>query len=124
MRSVNNITLIGNVGQEPKIIDTKTGGKMASFSLATTRRWKDDDGNMKEDTQWHRCIAFDNLAKIVTEYVTKGKPLYVMGEMRYGKYQNDEGNDVYTADVRVRDLILLGAKGESSSNGSTEEVPF
>jgi single-strand DNA-binding protein len=123
MRSINVITILGNVGQDPKIIDTKSGNKMATFSVATTRRWKNDDGQQQEETQWHRCLAFDNLAKIVEQYITKGKPVHITGEMRYGKYENDEGNMVNTADIRVRDLVLLGSKNDSTTE-SEESVPF
>lgn len=121
MRSVNEITILGNVGQDPKIISTKNGAEMATFSVATTRQWKNDSGELQKETQWHRCVVFDNLTKVVKEYVTKGKPLYIKGEMRYGEYQNDEGNTVKTADIRVRDLVLLGSKTEASHE---EEAPF
>lgn len=124
MRSVNEITIIGNVGQDPKIIPTKNGKEMATFSVATTRQWKDNDGNLQKDTQWHRCIAFDGLSGIVKSYVTKGKPLYIKGEMRYGEYQNEEGNMVKTADIRVNDLVLLGGPKDGVSSSESEEVPF
>ncbi len=123
MRSVNEIVLIGNVGQDPKVITTKNGGEMATFSLATTRQWKTDGGDLQKETQWHRCVVFDSLTKVVKDYVTKGKPLYIKGEMRYGEYQNDEGNMVKTADIRVRDLVLLGSKVDSSG-AAEEDAPF
>lgn len=124
MRSVNEIVLIGNVGQDPKVITTKNGGEMATFSLATTRQWKNDSGELQKETQWHRCVVFDSLSKVVKDYVTKGKPLYIKGEMRYGEYQNDEGNMVKTADIRVRDLVLLGSKVDGAASHTDEDAPF
>jgi len=127
MRSINKITIVGNVGSDPKKIETKKGD-MASFSVATSRKWKDGDGGDHEETQWHRCIAFGPVAKIALDYVKKGSPLYVEGEMRYSKYQNDDGVEVPTADVRIRDLVLLpSGKGKAPEGGSydgEDVVPF
>lgn len=126
MSSLNKISLIGNVGHDPKVIDIKNDNKMATFSLATTRKWKDNEGAQQKETQWHRCIVFGRLVKVVEDYVKKGSPLYVEGEMRYGEYQKPEGEVVKTAEVQVRDIQLLGSKrdGNSEHAESGEDVPF
>lgn len=125
MRSLNKISLIGNVGQDPKVIPTQNGGEMATFSLATTRQWKDNSGELQKETQWHRLVVFDKLVKVVADYVKKGSPLFVEGEMRYGEYQNGEGVIVKTADIRVRDLVLLGSKKDApASQEESDEIPF
>jgi single-strand DNA-binding protein len=117
-KSLNKVQLIGNVGKEPDIRTTTSGGRVAEFSLATSRQWNEGGagGQRQEKTEWHRCIAWNGrlgqgmgLADIVEKYVKKGDKIYVEGSIEYRQWQDKEGQTRYTTEIRVRELILLGA---------------
>lgn len=110
MRGVNRVTLMGNVGNAPELKYTQDGTAVAKFSLATTETYKGRDGNKKEETQWHRCVAWGKLAEIIGEYVTKGSPLYVEGAIKYGKYTDSAGIEKYSTDIKVDEMRLLAGK--------------
>lgn len=97
--NLNKVSLIGNVGQDIKIKQNNTGEKIANFSLATTEKWKDKQGEVQSRTQWHKIVVFNNaLAKFVENYVKKGSKLYVEGQLQTRKWQ-DEGVDRYVTEV-------------------------
>lgn len=110
MRSVNKVTLIGNTGDDPAINYTDAGMAIARISLATSSRRKDRDGNQVERTEWHRVVAFGKLAEIIEQYVGKGDPLYIEGELRYNKYTDKEGVERYGIDIVANEVNMLGAK--------------
>lgn len=112
---MNKILLIGNVGSDVDVRPTRNGGKMATLSLATNKRWKDKSGNPQEETQWHRIIAFGNLAELTEAYVKKGMQIFVEGEMKYGKYENEQGVNVYTADVVMSEIKFLSKRDDLPS---------
>lgn len=118
---INKVTLIGRVGKDPEFRTTAGGTAMAKFSLATTETRKDKDGQKIEETSWHRCIAWSGLAEIIRDYVHKGSLLYVEGRISYGSYDKD-GTKVYTTDIVVNELKMLGGKdkGESSSGSAPQ----
>lgn len=101
--SLNRATLIGNVGQEPKIIMTQSGGKFATFSIATSEKWTDKQtGEVKENTDWHNIIvSTDGLANVVEQYVKKGTRLFVEGRIRTRKYTDNNGLDRYVTEIVV-----------------------
>jgi len=120
-RSLNKVQLIGNVGKDPEVRSTTSGGRVADFSLATSRSWNDAGGagGKQEKTEWHRCIAWNGragqgmgLADIVERYVKKGDKLYVEGSIEYRQWQDKEGQTRYTTEIRVRELILLSPRGD------------
>lgn len=120
-RSLNKVQLIGNVGKDPEVRSTSSGGRVADFSLATSRQWGDAGaaGGKQEKTEWHRCIAWNGgkgggigLADIVERYVKKGDKLFVEGSIEYRQWQDKEGQTRYTTEIRVRELILLSPKGD------------
>ncbi|HEU0055546.1 MAG TPA: single-stranded DNA-binding protein, partial [Longimicrobium sp.] len=86
-RSLNKAMLIGNLGQDPEVRTIPSGARVAQFSLATSRRWKDKNGQQQEKTEWHRVVAWDFLVDIVERYARKGDRLYVEGEIEYRQYQ-------------------------------------
>lgn len=90
MRSLNTISLIGNVGKDPEIRFTKAGEPIANFTLATSESWKDAAGQKVEKTEWHRLEVFGALAQIARDFVKKGKPIYVQGKIRYDEYTDKE----------------------------------
>ncbi len=117
-RSLNRVTLIGNVGQAPEVRTVGNGSRVASFSLATGRTWTDAGGAKQEKTEWHRCIVWNNktssLADVVEKYVAKGDRIYVEGEIEYRQWQDAEGNTRYTTEIRVRELLMLGSKRDGA----------
>ncbi|MBC8088985.1 MAG: single-stranded DNA-binding protein [Phycisphaerae bacterium] len=119
-RSLNKVTLIGNIGSDPEIRTTQGGGKVAQFSLATSRIWNDQSGAKQEKTEWHRCVIWNNkassLADVAEKYVRKGEKLYVEGEIEYRQWQDKDGQTRYTTEIKVRELILLGGRAGGSSD--------
>lgn len=114
-RSLNKAMLIGNVGGDPEIRTVGTGGKVAQFSLATSRTWNDQSGNKQEKTEWHRCVVWNSsrgsgLADVVERYVKKGEKIYVEGEIEYRQWQDKDNQTRYTTEIRVRELMLLGGR--------------
>lgn len=117
-RSLNKVTLIGNLGADPEIRTTSNGAKVASFSLATSRSWGGQGGSEKQEkTEWHKCVAWNGkgpgtgLADIIERYCKKGEKLYVEGRIEYRQYQDKENQTKYVTEINVREIMLLGGKG-------------
>ena len=123
MASVNKVILVGNCGRDPEIRYLPSGQAVANVSVATSSRRKDkNSGEMIEDTQWHRVTFYDRLAEIAGEYVKKGRPIYVEGRLKYGKYTDQSGVEKNTVDIIATELQLLGGRegmGGSDDGGST-----
>lgn len=98
---INKAVLLGHVGQDPEIRTTTDGREVATFSLATSERWRDkQSGERKERTEWHRCVVFnEGLVGVVKNYVKKGAKLYLEGKMQTRKWTDDTGTDRYTTEV-------------------------
>jgi single-strand DNA-binding protein len=115
MASVNKVTLLGNVGRDPEIRYMADGRAVCNLSIATTLRRKDKHtGEAIEDTQWHRVTLYERLAEIAGEYVKKGKPVYVEGRLKYGKYTDKDGVEKPTCDIVATELQLLGGRDDAS----------
>jgi single-strand DNA-binding protein len=111
MASVNKVILVGNCGRDPEIRYLPSGQAVANVSVATSSRRKDkNSGEMIEDTQWHRVTFYDRLAEIAGEYVKKGRPIYVEGRLKYGKYTDQAGVEKNTVDIVATELQLLGGR--------------
>lgn len=106
-RSVNRVQLLGYVGADPDISTTSSGTAMAKFSLATTERWTDDSGEVRERTDWHRCTAWGNLAGIVEGYVRRGDRLYVEGALRHSTSEGADGTRKNWTEVALREVVFL-----------------
>lgn len=125
-RSLNKVSLIGNVGADPEIRSATGGNRVANFSLATSRQWNDAHGNKQEKTEWHRCVAWNSkvssLADIIEKYVHKGDKLYLEGRIEYRQWQDKEGQTRYSTEVNVRELIMLGspkgARADAAAKGA------
>ena len=119
-RSLNRVQLIGNLGKDPDVRSTANGGRVANFTLATSRTWNSQAGERQEKTEWHNCVAWNsknyNLADIVERYCKKGKQVYVEGEIEYRSYEK-EGQTRYITEIKVRELILLGGRGGDGDDG-------
>jgi single-strand DNA-binding protein len=111
-RSLNKVTLIGNLGNDPEVRSTTSGNRVATFSLATSRSWNDASGAKQEKTEWHRCVVWNTkssqLADIVEKYVKKGDKIYVEGRIEYRQWQDKENQTRYSTEINVRELIMLG----------------
>jgi single-strand DNA-binding protein len=122
-RSLNKVTLIGNLGNDPEIRTTNNGSKVANFSLATTRQWNSASGEKQEKTEWHKCIAWNTggkgtgLADIIERYVHKGDKLYVEGRIEYRQFEDKEKQTRYVTEINVREILLLGGKGGGGGSG-------
>ncbi len=111
MASVNKVILIGNCGRDPEIRYLPSGQAVANVSIATTSRRKDrTSGETVEDTQWHRVTFYDRLAEIAGEYIKKGRPVYIEGRLKYGKYTDQAGVEKNTVDIIATEMQLLGGR--------------
>ena len=123
-RSLNKVTLIGNLGNDPEVRSTTGGNRVATFSLATSRSWNDAAGSKQEKTEWHRCVVWNTkssqLADIVERYVKKGDKLYVEGRIEYRQWQDKDGQTRYSTEINVRELIMLGGGKGGAGGGDFE----
>jgi single-strand DNA-binding protein len=115
---MNHITIYGNLGKDPEV---KTVGekKVAKFSVATTRRGKDKDGN--KITDWHRVVLWDKLAELSEKYLTKGSSVIIEGEVQYGSYVNKDGQTVYTTDIIGNQMHFVGKKETETGPTAKDE---
>jgi single-strand DNA-binding protein len=118
-KSVNKVILLGNVGKDPEIRATPGGTMVASFSLATTDRTKDQSGNWTDRTEWHNLVAFQRTAEIIRDYVKKGSKLYVEGRIQTRSWDDKtSGEKKYRTEIIVNDISLLSGRGEGEGGGS------
>ncbi len=111
--SLNKVMLIGNVGRDPEVRHLESGVVTASFTLATTERYKDRNGEQKEQTEWHNIVCWRSLAEIAEKYVRKGSSLYVEGKIRNRSYNDKEGNTKYITEILADSFQLLGRKSDA-----------
>ncbi len=127
--SLNKVQVIGNLTAEPEIRETPNGQKVATFSVATNRRWKDANGVLQEDTEFHNCVAWRGLADIAEQYMHKGKKVYVEGYLKTRSWDDTAGVKRYKTEIVSENVILLsspaaqegGSYGSSSSSASANE---
>jgi len=118
-KGVNKVILLGNVGKDPEIRSTAGGMTVASFSLATADRQKDQQGNWQDKTEWHNLVAFARTAEIVRDYVKKGTQLYIEGKIQTRSWDDKEsGQKKYRTEILINDLSLLGGRGEGAGSAS------
>jgi single-strand DNA-binding protein len=118
-KSVNKVILLGNVGKDPEIRSTPGGTMVANFTLATSDRQKDAQGNWSDRTEWHNLVAFTRTAEIVRDYVKKGSKLYIEGKIQTRNWDDKEtGKKVYRTEIIVNDLSLLSGRDEPGSGPS------
>ena len=122
-RSLNKVTLIGNLGADPEVRSTNNGSRVANLSLATSRQWTGQSGEKQEKTEWHRVVVWNNkgsnLADIAERYCKKGDKIYVEGSIEYRSWQDREGQTRYTTEINGRELILLSGKGDGAETFSS-----
>jgi single-strand DNA-binding protein len=109
MGSLNKVQLIGNLGRDAELRYTQGGSAVATLNVATTEVWNDkQSGDKKEKTEWHRCVMWGQAAERLSEYLTKGKQVYLEGKLQTRKWQDKDGNDKYTTEINVFSVVLLG----------------
>jgi single-strand DNA-binding protein len=125
MASVNKVIIVGNLGADPETRYLPSGEAVANIRVATTDRWKDKaSGEMKEATEWHRISFFGRLAEVAGEYLKKGSQVYVEGSLRTRKWQDKEGQDRYSTEVRGDVMQMLGRReGGGEARASEGGVP-
>jgi len=123
MASVNKVIIVGNLGADPETRYLPSGEAVTNIRVATSDRWKDKaSGEMKEATEWHRISFFGRLAEIAGEYLKKGSQVYVEGQLRTRKWQDKEGQDRYSTEIRADVMQMLGRK-EGSGEGREPSAP-
>ena len=122
-RSVNKVTLIGNIGNDPDIKALPSGSQVANLSIATTDSWRDkNSGEMQERTEWHRVVFFDKLAEICGQYLKKGSRIYIEGNLRTRQWEQD-GQKRYTTEIVGREMMMLDGRGDSESSSMVGSTP-
>src|SRR3954464_2745649 len=118
MGSVNKVILGGNLGRDAELRYTPGGAPVATLNLATTEVWNDKtSGQKQEKTEWHRIVLWGKSAESLSEYLTKGKQIYIEGRLQTRKWQDKDGNDKYTTEIRGDRIVLLGGGGGGGGMG-------
>ena len=121
---INNVILIGNVGQDPEIRyngDVNNGTKVATFRVATNERYRDRSGNLQEHTEWHSIVVWRNTADVVEKYVKKGTQVYIEGRLRSRSWDDQNGNKRYVTEIVADTLQLLGRRPEGQQQGGYQQ---
>lgn len=123
MASVNKVILIGNLGRDPEMRYLPSGDAIANLRIATTEKYKDRNGEMQEATEWHSVAFFGKTAEVCGQYLKKGSQIYVEGSLRTRKWQDKDGNDRYTTEVRGDRMQMLGGRGGSGAGMADYDAP-
>ena len=119
MYGLNKVQLIGHLGQDPELRYTEGNVPVVSFTLATNESYKDQNGNLVDKTEWHRCTAWRKLAEVLAEYLHKGSKVYVEGKLETRKYQKD-GQDHYSTQIVVSEFMFLDSKSDAKPQPAPE----
>ncbi len=119
---VNKVMLIGNLGRDPEIRYTQGGTAVVNLSLATTRRYRDRDGQNQEQTDWHRVVMFARLAEIAGEYLRKGQQIYIEGRLQTRQWQDNQSQTRYTTEVVANDMQMLGGGRGGGGGGWDQDI--
>ncbi|MEG0518807.1 MAG: single-stranded DNA-binding protein [Bacteroidales bacterium] len=122
--SFNKVLLIGNVGKDPEVRHLESGSAVASFTLATTERFKDKNGALADQTEWHNIVCWRNLAELVEKYVTKGTQLFIEGKIRSRSWTDKEGQKRYTTEIIADNIRLLGKRGDNPAAGGAPQGSY
>jgi single-strand DNA-binding protein len=127
-RGVNKVILVGNLGQDPEVKYMPSGGAVANITIATSESWKDKNtGEDKQKTEWHRVVIFGKLAEIAGEYLRKGSQVYIEGQLKTRKWQDQSGQDRYTTEVVVQGfngvMQILGVKSQGGQPQQPAQQP-
>ena len=124
---MNKAMVIGNLGNDPEIRYTQSQIPVATFSVASTERWKDAEGNRQERTEWHRVVAWRRLAEVCGDHLHKGDKVFIEGKMQTRKWEDQNGVIRYTTEIVARELEMLGGRQDSAGSppqGENNEPPM
>ena len=121
MSSLNKAMIIGRLGQDPDVRYTQSNTAVANLSVATSERYKDKSGEWKENTEWHRVVAWGRLAEICQEYLKKGSQVYIEGPIQTRSWEDKDGQTKYTTEIKALTMTMLDSKG--SGGGNVSEKP-
>ena len=113
MASLNKVILIGNLGADPEMRYTPAGRAVVNFRMATTRQWNTQDGERREETEWHRIVAFSKLAEICGQYLKKGAPVYVEGRLQTRSWEDQNGMKRYMTEIVANEMQMLSARQQN-----------
>lgn len=122
MSSLNKAMIIGRLGQDPDVRYTQSNTAVANLSVATSERYKDKSGEWKENTEWHRVVAWGRLAEICQEYLKKGSQVYIEGPIQTRSWEDKDGQTKYTTEIKALTMTMLDSKG-SGGGGNMPEKP-
>ncbi len=123
MASVNKAILIGNLGKDPEIRYTQSGQAVTTFSIATTRRWRDKDGANQEQTDWHNIVVWGRQAENANQYLKKGSPVFIEGRIQTRNYEDKDGQKRWITEIVAQSVQFLGRPGESGGSRESSGAP-
>jgi single-strand DNA-binding protein len=123
MGSVNKVILIGNLGRDAELRFTPGGAAVATLNMATTENWNDKSGQRQEKTEWHRVVLWGKTAESLSEYLTKGKQIYVEGRLQTRQWDDKDGNKRYTTEIRGDRVVLLSSGSGGGRGGMSRGAP-
>lgn len=124
-KSVNKVILVGRLGRDPELKYTASGTPFCRFSMATDDSWTDKgSGEKTERTEWHNIVVWDKLAEICSNYLTKGRMVYIEGSLQTREWDDQDGNKRKTTEIRARDMMMLGDRGGGGSGGGGSAEGF
>ena len=123
MASVNKVILVGNLGRDPELRYTQSGQAVANFTLATTERFSNRDGDRQERTEWHRIVAWGRTAELCAQYLSKGRSVYIEGRLQTREWEDKEGQKRRTTEITAQTVQFLGGGGGGGRGGSGPSGP-
>ncbi len=122
-RSLNKVQLIGNLTRDPELRYTPTGAAVCTLGLATNRSWTTESGEKKEETEFHRVVAWNKLAELCSQLLAKGRKIFVEGRLRTNQWQTADGQPRSTTEVVIEDMIILDSRRPASAQGEPGVAP-
>jgi len=122
--SVNKVILVGRLGKDPDLRYTTSGTAVANFTLATSERYKDRNGDSQEKTEWHNIVAWRNLAEICGKFLKKGKQVYIEGKIQTRSYDDRDGNKRYITEIVADQMQMLGRANDEAETQRSYEPPL
>lgn len=118
-KGLNKVMIIGNLGRDPEVRYLPSGQAVANLNIATNEKWKDKDGNLKENTEWHRVVLFGKQAEVAGQYLNKGSQVYIEGRLQTREWEKD-GQKRYTTEIVGREMVFLGGRGDGEDRGQDQ----
>lgn len=123
MASVNEVFILGNLGKEPETKYTADGTAISRFSVATSRKYKDSQGQVQEEVEWHRIVCFGKVAEIVQRYLKKGSPVFIKGRLRTRKYTDKEGIERFQTEIVAEQMQMLNSASTEQKTAQATQAP-